>query len=153
MLGAKDLGIRVVAEEDEFRPQATNIGNLEVSRSPTTERRDCGQVSGAPRGDVDQSCPRISAPMAPPSTRKLRPVTDTGLSSIDGVRCGSYLLAPAPLFLPLEEAQAGPNDLTGVLVLAGGDLGVDECVQFSRQGDVAGLVDRHAGEDPVTGWI
>src|SRR4051812_19778683 len=96
---------------------------------------------------------RISMPMVPPSTRKPRPVADTGLSSIDGVSSRSFLLAPGTLLLPLEEAQAGPNDLAGVLVLARGDLAADERVQFSRQRDVAGLIDRHAGEDPVTGWI
>jgi hypothetical protein len=91
--------------------------------------------------------------MVPPSMRKPAPAAGIILSSIDGVRSGRCRLAPAPLLLPLEEAQAGPNDLAGVLVLAGGDLAADECVQFSRQGDVAGLVGGHEGEDPMTGWI
>ncbi len=45
--------------------------------------------------------------------------------------------------LPPQQAQAGSDDLTGVLVLAGGALGANERVQFSREGDVAGLICWH----------
>src|SRR6478672_6151182 len=51
-------------------PHATNIGNFEFRIRPTTERKDCGHCSGAPSGDVDQSCVRISAPTSPPPDRK-----------------------------------------------------------------------------------
>jgi hypothetical protein len=47
-------------EHREFRPE----------QQPTTERRACGQVSGATKGDADQSCARISAPVAPPPAKK-----------------------------------------------------------------------------------
>jgi len=51
-------------------PQATNIGNFEPSSRPTTDRNDCGQVSGDPNGDVVQSWVRIKAPTLPPPIKK-----------------------------------------------------------------------------------
>jgi|SRR5579883_958665 hypothetical protein len=36
----------------------------------TALRRLCGQLSGGPRGEVDQSCPRSRTPISPPPVRK-----------------------------------------------------------------------------------
>jgi hypothetical protein len=42
------------------------MGNFEFRSNPTMERSDCGQDSGVPRGDDDQSRARINAPVSPP---------------------------------------------------------------------------------------
>src|SRR5262245_42009126 len=54
-------------------PQATNIGNIEFSSSSTTSLSGCGQPSGGPSGEPDQSCARISAPTLPPPSGYVLP--------------------------------------------------------------------------------
>jgi hypothetical protein len=49
-----------------------NMGNFEVSIRLTTDRRLCGQYSGRPSGEEDQSWARMSAPISPP-IRKSEP--------------------------------------------------------------------------------
>ena len=53
------------------------------------------------------------------------------------------------LMLALQQPQGGPDHLARVLILAGVDLGANERVQFSREGDVAGLVRGHAAGSHV----
>src|SRR5688500_1835900 len=52
-------------------PQNSTIWALEGSRMLTALRRLWGQRSGRPRGVLDQSKARISAPSSPPPSRKV----------------------------------------------------------------------------------
>jgi hypothetical protein len=54
VLGAKDFCVRVVVKKSEVLAHATNMGNRDCSRRPTTVRSDGGHDSGGPSGDADQ---------------------------------------------------------------------------------------------------
>src|SRR3712207_1077345 len=72
-----------------------NIGNCELSSSPTTERSDCGHVSGAPGGEPDQSCVRINAPVLSPPARDSVAV-ERRAKSVDCIRSNVLLFAATP---------------------------------------------------------
>src|SRR5579875_1002163 len=74
-----------------------NIGNLELSRISTPVFSDCGQCSGSPSGDADQSKRRIRAPISPPSARKARlSQVMRGSGEVDDIRrLNSTYAAPA----------------------------------------------------------
>src|SRR4051812_2131927 len=112
---------------------------------PTAVRRECGQVCGSPKGDVDQSWARISAPIAPPPKRKSGAAGATPLGSLSCIRELPDGLQPAlQAALPLiEEPQGGTNDFACAAVAAGGDLAVDEGFELRRERDVTGFTDSH----------
>src|SRR5579875_1314245 len=64
-----------------------NIGNLELSRISTPVFSDCGQCSGSPSGEADQSKRRIRSPISPPSAKKARPSqARRGSGEVDDIR-------------------------------------------------------------------
>src|SRR5687768_835992 len=78
-------------------PQKSTIWALEGSRMLTALRRLWGQRSGGPRGVVDQSKARISAPSSPPPSRKEVPP-------------GARLLAGGALGVMGERIAAGGKE-------------------------------------------
>src|SRR5918993_1578396 len=119
------------------------MGCREPRMTATSVLRACGQAAGSPRGELDQSCARMSAPVAPPLARKSGVGPVLPLPCMAPARPARVPLAPVPFGLLPNAARVGPSGPPCVPAPTELDPGRNERVQLGSPRAVTGLARRH----------